>query len=90
MAKTRKVELTFPWTDPDGTDHESGKVLDLDDLTARRLIHGGRARVPSESTPEPAQAPNDTQPAQEPADTVAAPETTEPAALAVPPIKKGR
>lgn len=90
MAKTRKVQLTFPWTDPAGTDHESGAVVELDDLAARRLIHGGRARVPAEDVQEPAQAPNDASPAQEPAAVAVAPETTEPAALAAPPTKKGR
>lgn len=96
MPHERLVELTYPWTDPNTkTEHSRGAKVNLPDLQARRLIHGGRARqvVPDTEPPTPAPAPEvpaSPGPAAAPPATapVVAATTTEPAAA--PSSKKGR
>lgn len=47
-----QIALARAWKSPDGVDHQPDDVIEVDDLTGRRLIHDGRAR----RAPEPAPA----------------------------------
>lgn len=40
----KKITLAYPYTDGDGTTHEPDTTLELDDVTARRLVQDGKAR----------------------------------------------
>lgn len=40
-----KVQLTWPWTGPNGRKHKKGDVVQVDRATGSGLVRGGLARV---------------------------------------------
>lgn len=45
-----KVELAYPFTGADGTNHRADSTVDLPDETAIELVSYGRARWPEAKT----------------------------------------
>ena len=43
-----RIQLAYPWTAPDGTEHDPDDVVEVDEMESRRMITEGRARVPDD------------------------------------------